>query len=150
MIITNAERNDLQEILALQYLAYQSEAKLHNNSLIQPLLETLEELTEEYENGILLKAIEDNDMIVGSVRGYVENNTLFIGKLMVHPKHQDKGIGSQLLLTIEQLCPEYRYELFTSEKSTKNLQFYETRGYHRYMEKLVTPEFKLIYLEKNS
>ena len=69
---------------------------------------------------------------------------------MVNPKHQGKGIGSQLLLAIEQMYPECRYELFTSEKSTRNLHFYETRGYRRFMEKLVTPELKLIYLEKNT
>ncbi len=149
MLITNADFKDLKEILKLQYLAYQSEAKLHNNFMIQPLMETLEELTKEYENGILLKAIDDNNVIIGSIRGYMENNTLFIGKLMVHPKHQGNGIGSQLLLAIEQCYPECRYELFTSEKSTQNLQFYEIRCYRRYAEKLVTPGLKLIYLEKN-
>jgi GNAT superfamily N-acetyltransferase len=149
MLITNTEFKDLQEILDLQYIAYQSEAKLHNNFKIQPLTQTLEELTREYENGILLKAVDDNNAIIGSVRGYVENNTLFIGKLMVHPKHQGNGIGSQLLHAIEQFCPDYRYELFTSEKSTQNLQFYEDKGYRRFMEKLVTPGLKLIYLEKN-
>jgi GNAT superfamily N-acetyltransferase len=110
----------------------------------------LEELIREYDNGILLKAIDDNNVIIGSVRGYVESKTLFIGKLMVHPKHQGNGIGSQLLHAIELFCPECRYELFTSEKSTQNLQFYENKGYRRFMEKLVTPGLKLIYLEKNN
>jgi GNAT superfamily N-acetyltransferase len=150
VLIINAEFKDLQEILNLQYLAYQSEAKLHNNYTIPPLTQTLEELVRECDNGILLKAIDDNNVIIGSVRGYIESNTLFIGKLMVHPKHQGNGIGSQLLHAIEQFCPECRYELFTSEKSTQNLQFYEKMGYRRFMEKSVTPGLKLIYLEKNN
>ena len=150
MLITNADYSDLPEILELQYLAYQSEAELHNNYTIQPLVQTLDELYREFEKGILLKATNDNDMIIGSVRGYVDNNSLFIGKLMVHPKHQGKGLGSQLLLAIEQRCPKCRYELFTSEKSIRNLSFYEARGYRRFQEKLVTPKLKMIYLEKNS
>lgn len=149
MLITNAEPSDLQKILDLQYLAFQSEAIIHNNFNIQPLLQTLAELRIEYENGIILKAIDSNDTIIGSVRGYTENNTLYICKLMVHPEHQCKGIGSQLLYAIEQYFPKYRYEIFTSEKSIKNLHLYESKGYQRYMEKMITPELKLIYLEKN-
>ena len=55
MNITKAELKDLQEILDLQYLAYQSEAQLFNNKDIPPLKETLEELTEEFNKGIILK-----------------------------------------------------------------------------------------------
>ena len=35
MIIEKATEDDLQEILALQYLAYQSEAKLFNNPAVK-------------------------------------------------------------------------------------------------------------------
>ena len=41
MNIEKAEREDLQEILDLQYLAYQSEARLLNNMDIPPLKQTL-------------------------------------------------------------------------------------------------------------
>lgn len=46
MKIIRAVKEDLQEILDLQYLAYQSEAKLLNNYNIPPLNQALEELTE--------------------------------------------------------------------------------------------------------
>ncbi len=41
MIIVKAGQDDLQEILDLQYLAYQSEAKLFNDPDIPPLRQTL-------------------------------------------------------------------------------------------------------------
>ncbi|MBE5880236.1 MAG: GNAT family N-acetyltransferase [Lachnospiraceae bacterium] len=40
-----------------------------------------------------------------------------IGKLMVHPKMQKQGIGTQLLLAMEKEFQDCRYELFTSTKS---------------------------------
>jgi ribosomal protein S18 acetylase RimI-like enzyme len=150
MIIMNAELKDLQEILDLQYLAYQSEAKIHNNYSIQPLVQTLEEVEQEFHQGTILKGIDKDGAIIGSVRGYVEGDTLYIGKLIVHPDCQGQGFGGQLLKGIEQVYPNLRYELFTSNKSIKNLGIYEHVGYVRFKEKELSPELKLIYLEKCS
>jgi len=41
MIILRAEKGDLQKILDLQYIAYQSEARLFKNQDIPPLKQTL-------------------------------------------------------------------------------------------------------------
>ena len=69
MIITKATKEDLSEILQLQYLSYQSEAKLLNNFDIPPLKQTLQEVQNEYDNGTILKFLEDNKRIIGSLRG---------------------------------------------------------------------------------
>jgi len=122
MLITKVDRNDLQEILDLQYLAYQSEALLLNDFAIPPLKQTLKEVEQEFENGMFLKAIDDNDIIIGSVRAYTKNDTLYIGKLIVHPNFQGQGIGSKLLIEIEKAYPQERYELFTSDRSVKNIR----------------------------
>ena len=47
--IERAERNDLQQILDLQYIAYRSEAELLNDFRIPPLLQTLQELQAEFD-----------------------------------------------------------------------------------------------------
>ena len=85
MKICRATKEDLPQILDLQYLAYQSEAEYLNNYNIPPLKQTLDELEEEFENKIILKAISDENKIIGSVRGNLQDNTVYIGKLMVHP-----------------------------------------------------------------
>lgn len=59
-MIKRAEYNDLQEILALQYLAYQSEAELFGSKDIPPLKQTLDEVIEEFNNGIILKLTDEN------------------------------------------------------------------------------------------
>lgn len=82
-------------ILDLQYLAYQSEAKLFNNPNIQPLRQTLAEVENEYQKGIVLKAVDEKNVIIGSVRAYYDKGTVYIGKLMVHPEKQGQGILTQ-------------------------------------------------------
>ncbi|HBZ04078.1 MAG TPA: GNAT family N-acetyltransferase, partial [Lachnospiraceae bacterium] len=111
--ISEADRTDLEEILKLQYLAYQSEAALFKSKDIPPLRQTLEEVEEELGRGTILKLVEDG-RIVGSVRAYEEDGTVYIGKLMVHPDRQGRGYGSRLLSEIENIYPDKRYELFTS------------------------------------
>lgn len=138
---------DLTDILELQRLAYQSEAILLNNFSIPPLTQTLAEVEAEFQIGIFLKAVDDS-RIIGSVRGYVKESTLYIGKLIVHPDFRGKGIGTSLLTTLEQLYPSCRYELFTSARSEKNLRLYERQGYLRFAEKSVSPDLSFVYLEK--
>lgn len=148
MIIVKAGQDDLQEILDLQYLAYQSEAKLFNDPNIPPLRQTLDDLRNEYQKGVILKVLDDNNLIIGSVRGYCDNGTVYIGKLMVHPKNQRQGIGTSLLLEMEKEYPNKRYELYTSSRSVKNIALYESLGYKIFKEEQITEELKFIYLEK--
>ena len=147
--IEQASKTDLSEILNLQRLAYQSEAILLNNFSIPPLLQTLEEVQQEFSNGIFLKAVTDGQ-IIGSVRGYIKDRTLNIGKLIVHPDFRGRGIGTQLLQAIEDACPDCRYELFTSAKSEKNIRLYERQGYRRFAKKQTSAELCFVYLEKTN
>ncbi len=146
-MIHKAEKNDLQEILQLQYLAYQSEAELFGNKDIPPLKQTLSEVIDEFNNGIILKMVIDN-RIIGSVRAKEENDTVYIGKLMVHPDYRCKGYGSKLLSEIERCFPKKRYELFTSTRSVDNIRLYQKMGYTIFNRKAVNDELVFVYMEK--
>ena len=148
ILIKKAQKEDLEEIFKLQYLAYQSEAELFGNMDIPPLKQTIEEVENEYQKGIILKAVDDGGVIIGSVRAYQDGGTVYIGKLMVHPSKQGQGIGTQLLLEIEKQYPNQRYELFTSTRSEKNIALYQELGYKIFDEKQVTEELRLVYMEK--
>ena len=148
IMIKKAKIEDLQEILNLQYLAYQSEAKLFNDMNIPPLKQTLEELYDEFQKGTILKVVNDVGTIIGSVRAYQKGETVYIGKLMVHPQYQKQGIGTKLLIEIENEYPNKRYELFTSTKSISNIKLYQRMGYKIFKEKSVTDELKFVYLQK--
>ena len=146
--ITKADQGDLESILNLQYLAYQSEADLFGSRDIPPLRQTLEELTDEYANGSILKMTDDTGEIIGSVRAHEDNGTVYIGKLMVHPDHQKKGHGSRLLSAIEKYCPGKRYELFTSTRSTDNIRLYKRMGYREFKQEHITEELVFVYMQK--
>jgi ribosomal protein S18 acetylase RimI-like enzyme len=126
MKIIKADKADLKAILELQYSAYQSEARLVNDFSLPPLTQTLKNITEDFNSGIILKAVEEDNLneIIGSVRGRFSDGTLYIGRLMVNPSHQNQGIGTALLSAVESFYPHMRYELFTSDKSNKNLSLY--------------------------
>ncbi len=148
ILIKKAQKEDLEVILELQYLAYQSEAKLFGNMDIPPLKQTIEEVCDEFQKGTILKAVNEEGDIIGSVRAYQDGGTVYIGKLMVHPKMQKKGIGTKLLLEIEKEYPNQRYELFTSTKSISNIRLYERLGYKIFKEEAVSKELKFVYMQK--
>ncbi len=149
MNIEKATKNDLDEILALQKIAYLSEAKLLEDFNIQPLIQTIAEIEQEYKTSTILKVTDySNNSIIGSVRGQIDNNTVYIGKLIVHPDVQNQGIGTKLLYAIEQLYPNMRYELFTSSLSIKNLSLYQKNGYKIFDYKKLNNKVNLVFLEK--
>lgn len=146
-IIQKAEYIDLSEILKLQYLAYQSEADLFESRDIPPLKQTLDEVISEYHEGIILK-VKIGSSIIGSVRAALKNDTVYIGKLMVHPNFRRMGIGKKLLLEIEHYFPERRYELFTSTRSKDNIRLYESLGYKPFKKEMIDDELEFLYMEK--
>ncbi|WP_040950672.1 GNAT family N-acetyltransferase [Gorillibacterium massiliense] len=146
MKIERASFGDAEEILRLQKLAYRREAERYNDFGIDPLVQTIEQLQKQFENHVVLKVVL-HESIVGSVRAYDQDGTCFIGKLMVHPDHQNKGIGKMLMSAIEGSFPHSRYELFTGSKSESNIAFYEKLGYKTFKEKAISG-ITFVYFEK--
>ncbi|MCX7710283.1 MAG: GNAT family N-acetyltransferase [Clostridia bacterium] len=147
IIIKKAEERDLEDILRLQKLAFMGEARRHNDFSIAPLHQTIEEITKEAESSLILKAVLDK-RIVGSARAYEKEGTCYIGRVIVHPEYENKGIGKRLMTEIEANFKDCRYELFTGYLSEKNIAFYEKLGYKRFKIQQVSEAVQLIFFKK--
>ncbi len=148
MIIERAAVSDAEEILSLQKLAYRSEAEIYNDFKIPPLVQTLESIEKDFENQYFLKTVMDGK-IIGSVRAYTKEGTCYIGRLIVHPDFQNRGIGTDLMNEIERIfntCK--RFELFTGDKSERNLYLYQKLGYKIFKKAKITDQTMVVYLEK--
>jgi ribosomal protein S18 acetylase RimI-like enzyme len=146
--IIKATKEDLRIILELQKLAYQSEARIYYDFTIPPLLQTIEEVEDQFRNHIFLKAVL-NDKIIGSVRATETAGTCHIGRLIVHPDNQNHGIGRRLMQEIEKnFKNSNRFELFTGSLSYKNISFYKKLGYKVFKFEKISDTFELAYMEK--
>lgn len=148
MIVEYAQVEDAQAILDLQKLAYQSEAALYDDYTIPPLTQTVESMRADFKRHTVLKVTEAGQ-IIGSVRGRIDGDTCHIGRLIVHPDYQGQGIGTRLMEEIErQFASAARFELFTGDRSERNLYLYQKLGYSIFREEQLTPNVRLVYLEK--
>jgi ribosomal protein S18 acetylase RimI-like enzyme len=148
LTIQRAQLNDAEEILALQKLAYESEATLYNDWSIPPLTQSLQSLLAEFGDHVILKGIKDQS-IVGSVRAKFREGICTIGRLIVHPTLQGQGIGSSLLRKIEESFPTAsRYELFTGSRSERNIRLYQRKGYSITHTKSLSPNVDITFLHK--
>ena len=148
ILVERATASDAEEILALQKLAYRSEAEIYDDYKIPPLVQTLESIEKDFENQIFLKALIDG-RIIGSVRAYSKEGTCYIGRLIVHPDFQNRGLGTKLMNEIERIfrtCK--RFELFTGVRSEKNLCLYQKLGYKIFKTANITDQTTIVFLEK--
>jgi GNAT superfamily N-acetyltransferase len=144
-----ANFKDLPEVLKLQKLAFQSEAKMLNDYSISPLTQTLEELEYEFAHCIILIVIEEScNKIIGSIRAFENLDRVFVGKLMVHPQYQNKGLGSRLLKAIESYFSDKIFELRTTSKSLKNIYLYTKVGYSEFKREKEENNLTFIYFQK--
>jgi len=147
MEIQVATIEDAQEILELQKYAYVSEAELHDDFKIPPLMQTLEELISEFEKRTILKITDDGALLASGQVKY-SDGCCYIGRMAVLPEFQGRGIGSKLLSALEAVFPDAkRFELFTGEKSEKNLAMYSRRGYMPF-KTAALGKTKVIFLER--
>jgi predicted N-acetyltransferase YhbS len=148
ILVEAAGPADAEAILALQRRAYLSEAALYDDYSIPPLTESLEQLQAVFDDHVVLRAILDG-RLVGSVRAREREGTCAIGRLIVEPELQGRGIGRRLMTEIERRFPRARrYALFTGDRSARNLRLYERLGYELRGSEQQTDRVTIVHLEK--
>lgn len=147
-MINRANQKDIPEILALQKIAYRSQAELYGDASVPAMGQTLEEITTDFDQMIFIKAIV-NGKIIGSIRARRDGDTARISRVIVHPYFQGKGLATSLIRQIEQEVGDVRiYEAFTGHQSVQNLHLYEKLGYKQVRIEPFTPTVNWVYLQK--
>jgi ribosomal protein S18 acetylase RimI-like enzyme len=148
LTILKATPADLDEILALQKLAFHGEAEFYGDFDIPPMTDTIDDIREEFRTRTFLKAVV-GDRIVGSVRAHEEDGTCLIGRLIVHPDFRRRGIATGLMREIESCFPGAAcFELFTGHLSEGSIRLYEGLGYRRLPAGSPPDEFHLVHMRK--
>lgn len=149
MDLLRAKKADLPEILALQRAAFTREAEKFHNFQIDPMVQPLEELEEQFQTNLFLKVVDSDGTIIGSTRGYIQGGTSYIGRTFVRPDYQGQGMGTLLIRGLEEKNPANRYEINSSIHCPQNIRLYEYLGYVKFKE-VIEENNGFVYLEKFS
>ena len=135
------------ELLTLQRAAYVPEAQLYDDVRLPALVQTLDQLADELTHSTCLAALAGS-RLVGAVRTRERDGVLHVGRLVVVPDLQGRGLGTRLLLAAEGTTPLARARLFTGARSTANLRLYRRHGYVDAHRETVRPGLELVHLVK--
>lgn len=121
---------DAGEILTLQRACWVQEQQANPGVRIHALEEDLETVRRWIAADTVL-VLRSAGRLVGAVRARLHGTTWDIGRLMVAPDLQGRGLGRRLLEAVEAAAPPSvtTYELFTGAGSTRNQKLYKKAGY---------------------
>jgi ribosomal protein S18 acetylase RimI-like enzyme len=148
-VITTAEEQDAGEIMTVQRAAYVSEAQLYDNTRLSALSEPMEEIRKSITADEVLVA-KMGSRIVGAVRGVCQDDECHVGRLVVAPDMQGRGIGAALLRAVEQHGSKgvRRFVLHTGDRSQANINLYRKVGYTETHREFVAETLSLVHMAK--
>jgi tRNA (guanine37-N1)-methyltransferase len=131
---------DAGELLTLQRACWVQEQQANPGVHIPPLHESLADV-EAWMGSWTTLVLRSAGRLVGAVRGRISGASWDIGRLMVAPDLQGRGIGRILLAAIEAAAPEEvaGFVLVTGAGSARNLTTYKKAGYRLRGEDPETP-----------
>lgn len=140
---------DLSTILNVQKEAFRKEAEKHNDMMMPPMIQTQQQIEEEFNTGTIFFKYEKDNHIIGSVRGKLKDDICKIGRLVVKPEFQNQGVGKSLMFELEAHFKHQcrKFQIFTGEKSEHALGLYTSLGY-KISNYQNVGSYNLIYMEK--
>ncbi len=124
---------DAGELYTLQRACWLQELEANPGVEIPALRESLDDVRRGLGEWTVMVAREPSSgRLVGAVRGRVDSHGEWdIGRVMVAPDLQGRGLGRALLELVEALAPAdvTTYVLFTGAGSTDNLRMYRKAGF---------------------
>jgi GNAT superfamily N-acetyltransferase len=147
-VIKWAEPEDAGEILTVQRAAYVSEAQLYGDPFLPPLVESVDQVRRAVETATVLVA-RDTGRIVGAVRGRLSGTTCMVGRLVVAPDAQGRGVGGMLLAALhDEIVSALAFDLFTGHLSEGNLRLYRRHGYRETRRERMSDHLTLVHMRR--
>lgn len=148
MKIVLATPSDIDELYALQLLAFESEAKMIGSRDVPALQETEQDHALDFPTWTTLKMVDDQGKIIGSIRYKETNGIMDVGRLMLHPTYRHQGLAEQLLAEVDRQCKGKIKELYTCTKSWTNILLYKKMGYTPVSEHTEDTGLSFVYMRK--
>ena len=128
--VAPATRADAGELFTLTRACWLQELWANPGVTIPALEESFDDLLGSLEDWTTFVARAGGRM-VGSSRGRAEGDVWDVGRVMVAPDLQGRGLGRYLLTLVEEAAPGEvtSYSLFTGAGSVDNIRMYKKAGY---------------------
>lgn len=129
-VVRLAEPADAGELWTLQRACWLQEAQANQTLAIPALTETFADVHDSLSAWDVY-VVRSHGRLVASVRARLEGEQWQIGRIMVAPDLQGRGLGRWLLEFAEAQAPSEAtsFTLFTGAASRVNLRMYRTAGY---------------------
>lgn len=142
-------REEAEEVWALQHAAYRAEAALIGVAQLPPLQDTVDALIACRERFYGLRTT------AGELAGAISCETDRQGRhticrLMVHPDYHRQGIGSKLLAYLLEREPAPSWTVTAEARNAPALALYEKSGFVRKGSLQPAPDITLVRLERSA
>ncbi len=147
--IRDAVVGEAEVILAVQQEAFVPASQRYKNPKLPPLLERIEDVEHDIREHLVLVATEAGGRIVGAVRGRFTGGCVHVGRLVVDPDAQRRGIATALMHELEARFPEAScFELFTGGLNEPGMGLYLKLGYRETRRERQSELLEIVYLRK--
>lgn len=138
LIIRQAISQDAPAVFLLLQSGFIEYGRITEQTNLEALLETVEDVQREIETNTVFIAIID-DVIVGTVRLEVHGEEAYLSRFAVDINRRNSGVGKSLINIVDKFLMEEKIKKVTLHTASKHIllmRFYYGRGF--YTEKLET------------
>jgi len=129
--LLRAKEDDLDRVLDLQKIAFQSLLVKYKDYDTNPANETLEDLRRRYhQKGSSYYMIHKDTEVIGAIRLILKDRLMRISPMFILPSYQGRGLGQAVFDCLEEDFPQVNhYHLDTILQEDKLCYLYEKMGF---------------------